>query len=120
MLKEEIRKIINCIKELAKKSDRKKLKLKKTKLMKELLTLLKKEYKKEIEKSIIEARVAKEREGDELAVLSETIAKNIKMTYEKKDIEKALEYLFKEQIREDILKKDKRADGQRYKNNKTY
>lgn len=108
--KDETKKIIQCISELTKAVAKKKTEITKQQVDTGLLGKLKKEYKEEIAKSIM-SRVAKEREGDELKILTETIAIKYAENYEKKDIEKALEYLFKEKLREDILTHGKRADG---------
>lgn len=110
--KEEIQKIINCIDSLTNETGKEKVKVKLSEIDKKLINILSKDYKEEISKSII-ARVSKEQESDDLIVLSETVAEKYKNEYEKKDIEKALDLLFKNQIREDILKKGKRADGRK-------
>lgn len=108
--KEEIGKIIKCITELTAEVGKKKIKAETDDVDEKLISLLKKDYKEEIAKSIL-SRVSKEQEGDELVLLSETIAEKYKDTYERKDIDKALDYLFRERIREDIIKKGKRADA---------
>ncbi len=89
---------------------KKKLKLEDNSIDKDLLKTLKEKYKEEIAKSII-ARVEKEYEGDELKILSENIASEYAEKYDKSDIEKALNYLFDQKIREDVIKKGKRVDG---------
>jgi polyribonucleotide nucleotidyltransferase len=106
----DIKKIISCISELIKEVGSKKITVEKDDSIKDLSKLLHKDYKKEIEK-IIEARVSKEREGDELKTLTEEIVEKYKDMYEKKAVEKALDYLFKQQIRENVLKHNTRADG---------
>jgi len=108
--KKEITKIIDCINDLTKEVGKKKIKPENNEPDEKLLAVLKKEYKDEITKSIL-ARVSKEQEDDELVILSETIAEKYKDVYEKKEIEKALDLLFKKQIRENVIKFGKRADG---------
>ncbi|MBI5452211.1 polyribonucleotide nucleotidyltransferase, partial [Candidatus Gottesmanbacteria bacterium] len=108
--KEEIGKIINCINELTKEAGRKKIEVEKDEEHEKLMKLLAGSYKEEIGNSIL-ARVSKEQEGDELIVLAETIADKYEGKYEKKNIDKALDSLFKQRIRDDILQKGKRADG---------
>ena len=108
--KEEIGKIIKCINELVQETGKKKIERGKETVNEKLIKLLSKEYKEEIAKSIL-SRVSKEQEGDDLVILSEKISEKYAEEYEKKDIEEALEYLFKQQIRENILKLGKRADG---------
>ncbi|MBI4990968.1 polyribonucleotide nucleotidyltransferase [Candidatus Gottesmanbacteria bacterium] len=108
--KEEIGKIINCINELTKEAGRIKIEVEKDEEHEKLMKLLAGSYKEEIGNSIL-ARVSKEQEGDELIVLAETIADKYEGKYEKKNIDKALDSLFKQRIRDDILQKGKRADG---------
>ncbi len=107
---DEIAKVIECINQLTKEVGKKKLKLEDNSIDKDLLKTLKEKYKEEIAKSII-ARVEKEYEGDELKILSENIASEYAEKYDKSDIEKALNYLFDQKIREDVIKKGKRVDG---------
>jgi len=108
--KSEIQKIIECIQSLVKAVGKKKLPNPESDIDSDLLTLIKKNYKKEIVNCIL-SRVSKEQEGDDLKLLSETISETYKEKYEKADIEKALDILFKEQIREQTMKEGKRADG---------
>jgi len=74
------------------------------------MKILEKDYKDDIAKIIL-SRVSKEQEGDELVLLTETIAKKYSEEYERKDIETALDKLFNKKIRQDIMEKGKRADG---------
>ncbi|MBI3380008.1 polyribonucleotide nucleotidyltransferase [Candidatus Gottesmanbacteria bacterium] len=108
--KEETEKIIKCINELTKVVGKEKIKMEKNTLSEKLIKILEKEYKDDIA-DIILSRVAKEREGDELVLLTDTIAKKYSEEYDRKDIEKALSTLFDKQIRYDILNKGKRPDG---------
>lgn len=108
--KGEIGKVIKCINELTKESGKKKIEVNKDETDEKLLSLLKKEYKEEIAQSIL-SRVSKEQEGDELVLLSETVSEKYKEEYDRKAVDKALDYLFREKIRDDILKKGKRVDG---------
>lgn len=106
----EIDKVIKCIRELQKEVGQKKIVMEADDKMDKLKKSLYKDYKEEIAQSIV-SRVAKEREGDELIVLADKIAEKLGEEYDKKDIEKALDYLFKQQIREDVMKKGVRPDG---------
>lgn len=108
--KEKIDRIIASINQLVKEIGKKKIKVTLDDSSQKLIKILAKNYREEIAKSIL-SRVSKEQEGDELLLLSETIAKKYEKEYEKKDIEKALEYLFKQRIREDVIETGKRADG---------
>lgn len=104
-----IKKIIDMINELVKEVGQTKIKVSENEQFKELKKLIAKEYKKEISNLII-AKVGKE-DGDELAVLSDTIAQKYVDKFDKKSIEKAIDYLYKLEIRKDVLEKGKRADG---------
>lgn len=108
--KKEIQKIIDCIEELAKETGQTKVTVEPQEIDKTLLTALRKDYKNQITKSI-ESRVSKEVEGDELSVIADEIYEKYEEKYEKKVILAALDYLFKEKIRKDILEDGKRADG---------
>ncbi len=108
--KEEIEKVINCIKDLTSEVGKKKVEMEKSDDKEKLLKELEKDYAKEIENSIL-MRVSKEQEGDDLRILSETIADKYAGVYDKKDIENVLDKLFKKKIRENIIKKGIRADG---------
>lgn len=106
----ENQKIITLIEELAKEVGKKKMEYVDFQPDPKLLALLEKEYTKEIEEVIVK-RVAKEREGDELAVLSAAIVEKYGEKYEKKHVDDALDILFKKKMREKILTKGIRADG---------
>jgi polyribonucleotide nucleotidyltransferase len=110
--KSEIQKIIATIKDLVDQVGQKKIEMPISETEDKLIKTLKKEYEDEIAKSI-KARVEKEREGDTLSKLAETIVLKYAEKYEKKDIEKALQTLFEERLREDILEKGKRPDGRK-------
>jgi len=68
--KEEIEKIINCIKDLTQEVGVKKIVVEEDRDEEKLLKELERDYAKEIENSIL-MRVSKEQEGEELSVLSE-------------------------------------------------
>lgn len=108
--KEEIKKIITCINTLTKEIGQKKISIEEDQKKETLKKLLAKDYKEEIIKSI-QARVAKEREGNDLALLADVISEKVGDEYEKKEIKETLEYLFNLQIRETTLTKGIRPDG---------
>jgi len=108
--KKEIVKIIDCIKQLTKEVGKEKIKVEDNSINETLVKTLAAKYKKEIAQSIL-SRVSKEQESDELELLSASIAQEYAEKYDKIEIEKALEYLFKQQIRQNIFEKEKRADG---------
>jgi len=108
--KQEVLKIITCINDLVKDVGQNKIEITDKSIDEKLRTILKEDYKKEVEKLII-AKVSKEREGDELSLLAEKVAQAYTDQYDKKEVEKALDYIFKEKLRENVLKLGKRADG---------
>lgn len=77
----------------------------------ELLKLLKKDYAKTIVE-MLEARVAKENQIDNTILIDEIFAK-YEEKFDKKSIDKALDYLVKRKIREDIITSEKRPDGRK-------
>lgn len=108
--KGEIGKIITCIEELATAVGKQKIEMEKTADDSDLIKIINKEYDKDLEKAI-SSRIAKEQEGDEMAILAENIFQKYTEKYEKKNIEHTLENLFKQRLRENVLKHGKRADG---------
>ncbi|OGG16990.1 polyribonucleotide nucleotidyltransferase [Candidatus Gottesmanbacteria bacterium RIFCSPHIGHO2_02_FULL_39_11] len=110
--KKEAQKIISLISDLTKEVGKKKIKMEKKEKNKELLDLIRNNYKDEIKQSIL-SRVSKEQEGDELKLLSVTISEKYEDKYESADIEKALETLFAERLRDDAISHGIRADGRK-------
>lgn len=110
--KAEAMSIVKTITELVKEKGRKKAAFVDTSPDAELLAKLKKDYKKEIETLLLQ-RINKESEGEDLTLFSEEIFTKYGEKYDKKTIEKALDYLVKQKIREDIIKEDKRPDGRK-------
>jgi polyribonucleotide nucleotidyltransferase len=108
----EAAKIITVISELVAEIGKPKVQYTSTLPNDELLAKLKKEYAKQIT-TLLETRVQKENEGDEVDVLVEEIYTAFAEAYEKKDIEKALDYLVKQKIRENIVTAEKRPDGRK-------
>ncbi len=107
---EENQKILQLIADLVKECGKKKMSFIDHQPNPELLKTLEKDFSKEIEEVILK-RVEKEREGEELAVLSLAISEKYGEEYEKKHIEQALDALFKKKMRDKILKTGIRADG---------
>ncbi len=107
---EENQKIIGLIDTLVKEAGRKKMDYIDHQPDPKLIKMLEKDYAKEIEEVILK-RVEKEAEGEELELLSTTIAQKYGEDYEKKHIETALDVIFKKKMREKIVKSGVRADG---------
>ncbi len=111
MAKEENQKIIKFIEGLRKKVGLPKQTVDTVLIDEKIVVLLKKEYKKEIDK-LIEQSASKEFE-DKNAVdeLVANFQEKHKEEFEKKAVIKAIDYLSKQTIRENILKTKKRLDG---------
>ncbi|MBI4999779.1 polyribonucleotide nucleotidyltransferase [Candidatus Gottesmanbacteria bacterium] len=110
--KGEFSKIIDLIKDLVKEVGKEKQKFEVAEIDKKLLGLLEKEYKKELGEVIIK-KIAKEEEGEELALLSQQILEKYGEEFDKKGIYGALDFLFKKSVRQEILEKGKRPDGRK-------
>ena len=78
----------------------------------ELKNKLTKDYKKEMQEAFAK-KAEKEFSGDELTVLAKTIVEAYGTEYSVKDIEGALDALFKKQVKENVLKHGKRFDGRK-------
>lgn len=112
MAKEENQKIIKFIEGLRKKVGLPKEKVDTVLVDEKIVALLEKKYKKEIDK-LIEQSASKEFEDknavDEL--VTDFQEKRKKEEFEKKAVFKAIDYISKQTIRENILKTKKRLDG---------
>ncbi len=110
--KAEAQKIVKAITSLVKEVGKKKVQYEDVSPDAELVQKIKKDYQKEIETLLLQ-KISKENEGEDLTVFSETVFAKYEEKFDKKSIEKALDYLVKQKIREDILEKDKRPDGRK-------
>ena len=99
--KEECGKIIKTIKDLAGKINNKKQEYEKSEIDADFVNKLKKQYAKEIENLIIQ-KTAKEYDDESLGLLVEAIAEKEEET-SKDTIAQALDYLFKEDIRHNLI-----------------
>lgn len=110
--KTEAQKIVALIEKLTKEVGKDKIDYESTAPKEDLLKKLKADYRKEIETLLLQ-RINKENEGEDLTVFSEEIFSKYEEKYDKKEIEKALDYLVKQKIREDIITHEKRPDGRK-------
>lgn len=78
----------------------------------ELKKKIEADYKKEMEEAFAK-KAEKEFGGTEIAELAKSIAEAYEAAYSVKDIEAALDALFKKQVRENVLKHGKRFDGRK-------
>jgi len=112
MAKDANKKIICCIEELVEAVGKTKVTAPTATEADELKTKIVKEYKKEME-SAFAKKAEKEFGGDEVVTLAKTIAEAYGKDYTQKAIEEALDALFKKQVRDNILTKEKRFDGRK-------
>jgi len=105
-------KIIDCIDELVKAVGKPKVKAPEVSDVEELQKKITKDYKKEMDEAF-DKKAQKEFGGEEVAILAKTIADAYGAEYSVKNIEAALDGLFKKKIRVDILEHGKRFDGRK-------
>ncbi|MBI5449217.1 polyribonucleotide nucleotidyltransferase [Candidatus Gottesmanbacteria bacterium] len=105
-------KIIDLITELTKTVGKKKVALTEATEQEDLKTKIAKDYKKEMEAAFVK-KAEKEFGGEEMTILAKTIAEAYGTDYTVKDIEAALDTLFKKQVRQNILEHAKRVDGRK-------
>jgi len=108
---EEAGKIVAVINELAHEIKPKKWSFISSLPDEALLNKLKKDYHKEID-TLLAERVSKENESENMALIDEIYLK-FEEQHEKKAIEKALDYLVKQKIRDNIITKEARPDGRK-------
>ncbi len=109
---DELEKIIKVIHELVEEVGKKKQEFAEPEINKELLKILEKDYQHKFDHILIQ-RIAKEEEGEELAVLSQEVFEKYEEKYGIKEINQAFDYLFKKFVRSEILERDKRPDGRK-------
>ncbi len=105
-------KIIDLIRELVSAVGKPKITLSEETSADELKKKIEKDYKKEMEAAFAK-KAQKEFGGDEIAELAKTIAEAYATEYALKDIEGALDALFKKQVRDNVLLHNKRFDGRK-------
>jgi len=109
--KEENKKIIEFIEKLAKKAGKPKETADKPLFDEKLLQILKKDFKKNLDNLILEKAEKEFDDNEALQVIVGEVMEKYKEEFERKEIEKALDYLSKEMVREKMLKTKKRIDG---------
>jgi len=112
MAKEANGKIIDMINELVGEVGKTKVPAGTTADADELKAKITKDYKKEMEAAFAK-KAEKEFGGDEVVELAKTIAEAYEKAYTQKAVEEALDALFKKQVRDNILSKEKRFDGRK-------
>jgi polyribonucleotide nucleotidyltransferase len=104
--------IIDLINELVKEVGKKKIVLPEVSEADELKHKIEGDYKKEMEVAFAK-KAEKEFGGTEVAELAKTIVEAYGTDYAIKDVEAALDALFKKQVRENVLTAGKRFDGRK-------
>jgi polyribonucleotide nucleotidyltransferase len=110
--KEANQEIISLIEKLVKEVGKQKVSAGTSTEKDELKAKIIKDYKKEMAVAFAK-KAEKEFGGDEMIVLAKTISTDYGTDYSTKDIEEALDYLFKKQVRENVLTAGKRFDGRK-------
>lgn len=110
--KVENAKIIDLINELVKAVGQTKIIPQEEVSMEELKAKITKDYHKEMEEVFFK-NSQKESAGDEVGELAKTIAEAYSNEYSVKDIEVALDKLFKKKVRKDVIEHKKRVDGRK-------
>lgn len=112
MAKDANAKIIDLIEDLVKEVGKTKVAIVVATEAEELKDKIVKDYKKEMD-SAFAKKAEKEFGGDEVVELAKTIVVAYENKYTQKAVEEALDYLFKKQVRENVLTKEKRFDGRK-------
>jgi len=111
LAKKENKKIIDFIEGLRKKVGKEKEMIEKPLIDQKLLEILKKEFKKNIDRLILKKAEKEFDDGEELAATVEEVIEKYKNEYDRRSIAKAIDYLTKKIIKENTLKNKKRVDG---------
>jgi len=112
-LKKENSRIIKFIEELRKKAGQPKEKVDDKMFDEKMIKILKEDYKKHLDELILK-KAEKEFDDDEaLQVVVEEVSEKYKEEFDKKQITKAIDYLTKQMIKENVFKTKKRIDGRK-------
>jgi polyribonucleotide nucleotidyltransferase len=111
--KEENNKIIALISELVETVGKTKLPVLEEVSLDELMKKIAIDYSKEMEDVFVKNAQKESGGGDDLAQLAKAIAEAYENKWSVKDIETALDKLFKKKVRKDVIEKKKRVDGRK-------
>ena len=109
--KEENKKIIEFIEKLYKKAGQVKKAVGKPLIDEKLLQILKKDFKKNLDNLILEKAEKEFDDAEALQVMVGEVMEKHKDEFDRKQIEKAADYLSKQMVKEKVLKTKKRIDG---------
>ncbi len=111
LAKKENKTIIKFIEKLAEKVGNTKEVAPEFPIEDKLIKILKNDYKKNINDLILKKAEKEFDDGEALEVVVEEILEKYKTEYDRKEITKAVDYLSKQKIKENLLKTKKRIDG---------
>ena len=111
--KNENKKIIEFIEKMTKKIRVQKEIVKGGLVDAKVLQVLRKDYEKHINEMILKKAEKEFDDAEALEVVVSEVLEKYKSEFERKEITKAIDYLSKQKIREQVLKKKKRIDGRR-------
>lgn len=109
--KAENKKIIDFIERLAKKSAQPKETVSNSIVDEKLLKILKQDFKKNLDNLILKKAEKEFDDADALQVMVEEVMEKYKDEFDRKQIEKTVDYLSKQMVKEKVLKTKKRIDG---------
>jgi len=111
--KEENAKIIELIASLAEEVGKAKVSVPAAARLDDLKIKILADYQKEMEETFT-AHAAKESGSEEIVALAQTITAAYENKWSIKDVEAALDGLFKKKVRQNVLEKGKRVDGRKF------
>jgi len=109
--KSENKKIISFIEKMAKKVGKSKEVVDKPLVDQKLLNILKQDFKNNIDNMILQKAEKEFDDNEALQIMVGEVMEKYKEEFDRKQIEKAIDYLSKEMVKEKILKTKKRIDG---------
>ncbi len=109
--KEENKKICHFIDTLAKKINRPKMQLETETIDGKLESLLMREFRKHLDSLILKKAEKEFDDEDALQIVVEQVLEKYKQDYDRKEIEKAIDYISKKMIRDKLWRTKKRIDG---------
>ncbi|MGB9847669.1 MAG: polyribonucleotide nucleotidyltransferase, partial [Minisyncoccia bacterium] len=111
LAKQENKKIIDFIKKLSAKTKIQKEKIGESIYDEKLIQILKKDFKKNLDRLILQKAEKEFSDGEELQVIVSEVMEKYKDEYGLNEVIKTIDYLTKKLIKEYVLKNKKRIDG---------
>ncbi|MGB9707368.1 MAG: polyribonucleotide nucleotidyltransferase [Microgenomates group bacterium] len=113
LAKQENKKIIDFIKKLSAKTKIQKEKIGESIYDEKLIQILKKDFKKNLDRLILQKAEKEFSDGEELQVIVSEVMEKYKDEYGLNEVIKTIDYLTKKLIKEYVLKNKKRIDGRK-------